>query len=129
MDGKRTWQTYFRQRDDKPNRIRSYKIGLTAHPIALKGRAWFVADSYEISGLQTDLTDALSDIRFRVDHTAIEFGPVHFSSRGVDMWLPRTAEVFSDLKGRRIHQRMSLSNYFLFAVDDKRQVSSPRTSP
>ncbi len=130
LDGKRTWQIYFRQRDDKPNRIRSYRIGSTPpHPIALKGRAWLVADSYQILGLQTDLINALPDIRLTVDHTAIEFGPVHFSSRGLDMWLPQTAEVFSDLKGRRIHQRMSFSNYLLFAVDDKQQISSPKTSP
>ena len=130
LDGKRTWQIYFRQRDDKPNRIRSYRIGLTPpHPVALKGRAWFVADSYQILGLQTDLINALPEIRLTVDHTAIEFGPVHFSSRGLDMWLPQTAEVFTDLKGRRIHQRMSFSNYLLFAVDDKQQVSSPKTSP
>jgi len=130
LGGKRTWQIYFRQRDDKPNRIRSYRIGLTPpHPIALKGRAWFAADSYQILGLQTDLINALPDIRLTVDHTAIEFGPVHFSSRRLDLWLPQTAEVFTDVKGRRIHQRMSFSNYLLFAVDDKQQVSSPKTSP
>ena len=130
LDGKRTWQIYFRQRDDKPNRIRSYRIGLTPpHPVALKGRAWFFADSYQILGLQTDLINALPDIRLTVDHTAIEFGPVYFSSRGLNMWLPQTAEVFTDLKGRRIHQRMSFSNYLLFAVDDKQQVSSPKMSP
>jgi len=127
LNGKRTWQIYFRQRNDKPNRIRSYRIGFTPpHPIALKGRAWFVADSYQILALQADLIDALPDIRLTVDRTAVEYGPVHFGSRGVDMWLPQTAEVFSDLKGKRIHQRMSFSNYFLFAVDDKRQVSSPK---
>jgi hypothetical protein len=130
LEGKRTWQIYFRQRDDKPNRIRSYRIGLTpSHPIALKGRAWFVADSYQILGLQTDLINALPDIRLTVDHTAIQFGPVHFSSRALDLWLPQTAEVFTYLKGRRIHQRMSFSNYLLFAVDEKQQVSSPKTSP
>ncbi|MFI5059680.1 MAG: tetratricopeptide repeat protein [Candidatus Acidiferrales bacterium] len=131
LNGKRTWQIYFRQREDKPNRTRSYKIGVNSasHPVALKGRAWFVADSYQILGLRTDLIDTLPEIRLTVDHTEIEYGPVHFSSRGVDMWLPQTAEVYSDLKGRRIHQRMSFSDYLLFAVDEKQQISSPKTSP
>ena len=31
----------------------------------------------------------------------------------------RTAEVFYDLKGRRIHRRHSFSNYMLFSVDDR----------
>jgi tetratricopeptide (TPR) repeat protein len=131
LNGKRTWQIYFRQRDDKPNRTRSYRIGLDqpSHPVALKGRAWFVADSYQIVGLQTDLINTLPEIRLTVDHTAIEYGPVHFSSRGVDMWLPQTAEVYSEWKGRRFHQRMSFSNYLLFAVDEKQQILSPKTTP
>jgi hypothetical protein len=98
LDGKRAWQIYFRQRADKPNRIRSYNLGLNGlpHPVALKGRAWFVADNYQIVALQTDLIDTLPEIRVTVDHTAVEYGPVHFSSRGVDMWLPQTAELYSD---------------------------------
>ena len=130
LNGQRAWQIYFRQREDKPNQNRSYRIGENGrpHPVAMKGRAWFVADSYQVVGLQTDLIDTLPDIRLTVDHTDIEYGPVHFSSRGVDMWLPQTAEVYCDLKGRRIHQRMSFNNYLLFAVDDKQQISLPKTS-
>jgi hypothetical protein len=131
LNGKPAWQVYFRQRADKPNRIRSYRIGLNgrSHPVALKGRAWFVADSYQIVGLQADLIATLPDIKLTVDHTAIEYGPVHFSTRDVDMWLPQTAEVYSDWRGKRIHQRMSFSNYLLFAVDDKEKISSPKIDP
>jgi hypothetical protein len=129
--GKRVWQVYFRQREDKPNAIRSYILGVNSepHPVPLKGRAWFVADSYQIIGLQTDLIGMLPDIRLTVDHTAVEYGPVHFESRGVDMWLPQTAEMFSDLRARRIHRRISFSNYLLFAVDDKQQISAPKEDP
>jgi hypothetical protein len=129
VNGQRAWQIYFRQREDKPNGIRAYRFGRNARPIALKGRAWIVADSYQIVDLQTDLVDALPDIRLTVDHTSIEYGPVHFSSRGVDMWLPQTAEVFSELRGKRIHRRLGFSNYLLFAVDDTQKISSPATSP
>jgi hypothetical protein len=129
--GKRVWQVYFRQREDKPNAIRSYILGAKSQSylIPLKGRAWFVADSYQIIGLQTDLIGTLPDIRLTVDHTAVEYGPVHFGSRGVDMWLPQTAEMYSDLRARRIHHRISFSNYLLFAVDDKQQISAPKTDP
>jgi len=131
VNGKRTWQIYFHQREDKPNRIRSYKIGLNGptYPVALKGRAWFVADGYQIVGLEADLIHTLPDIRLTVDHTAIEYGPVHFTSRGVDMWLPQTAEVYSDWRGKRFHQRMSFSNYLLFAVDDNQKISAPKINP
>jgi hypothetical protein len=131
LNGQRTWQIYFRQRADKPNVIRAYSIGANGltHPIALKGRAWFDADNYQIVSLEADLIDAHPDIQLTVDHTAVEYGPVHFSSRGVDMWLPKTAELYSDFRRRRIHRRESFSNYLLFAVDEKQKDSSPKTSP
>ena len=130
-NGQRAWQIYFRQRADKPNRIRSYKIGLNSpsHPVALKGRAWFLADTFQIVGMQTDLIDTLPDIRLTVDHATVQYGPVHFSSRGVDMWLPQTAELYSDSRGKRIHRRLSFTNYLLFAVDDRERISEPKTEP
>ena len=131
LNGRLAWQIYFRQRADQPNRIRSYKIGENgpSHPVALKGRAWFVADTYQIIGLQTDLMEALPDLRLTVDHVTVEYGPVHFGSRGVDMWLPQTAELYSDLRGKRIHRRLNFTNYLLFAVDDKERISAPNISP
>ncbi|MGB2627531.1 MAG: hypothetical protein WAK20_12150 [Candidatus Acidiferrum sp.] len=131
MNGKRTWQIYFRQRADSPNRIRAYRSGANgpSHPIALKGRAWFDADTYQISRLEADLMDVYPDIQLTVDHTVVEYGPVHFKSQGVDMWLPQTAELYSDFRGRRTHQRETFSNYLLFAVEDKQRVSPPKISP
>jgi tetratricopeptide (TPR) repeat protein len=131
LEGKRVWQIYFRQREDKPNKIRSYRVGTNtdSYPIALKGRAWIVADSYQILGLQTDLIKAVPDIRLTAEHTSVRYGPVHFSSRGVDMWLPETAEVYSELRGKRVHRRLSFSNYLLFSVDDKQQIAAPKTNP
>jgi len=99
------------------------------HPVALKGRAWFVEDSYQIVGMQTDLVNALPDIQLAAEHTIVEYGPVHFSSRGVDLWLPQTAELYSELKGKRVHQRMTFSNDLRFSVDDSQKISSPKTIP
>src|SRR5216683_8236381 len=115
------WQMYFRQRPDKPNTIRTYQVGAEgqAYPVALKGRAWIAADSSQIVRLETDLIDPLPQIRLVADHAAIEYGPVHFQARNLDMWLPQNAEVHYDWRGRRSHRRHSFRNYLLFAVDDK----------
>lgn len=131
LNGKKAWQIYFRQKSDKPNRVRSYKIGWNgpAHPVDLKGRAWFLADSYQIAALQTDLIHPVAEIQLAADHAFVQYAPVHFATRGVDMWLPQTAEVYSDRKGQRLHQRLSFSNYFLFVVDDKQKISTPTLSP
>ncbi len=129
-NGGLAWQVHFRQRSDKPNRIRAYRIGLMgpAYPIALKGRAWIVADSFQIRRLETDLVAPVPEIRLFADHTAIEYGPVHFKNRKVDMWLPQTAEVYYDWRGRRTYRRHSFSNYLLFAVDDKQRISAPKAA-
>ncbi|PYT48312.1 MAG: hypothetical protein DMG44_15465 [Acidobacteria bacterium] len=124
------WQMYFRQRPDKPNTIRTYQIGAEgqAYPVALKGRAWIAADSFQIVRLETDLIDPLPQIRLVADHAAIEYGPVHFQARNLDMWLPQNAEVHYDWRGRRSHRRHSFKSYLLFAVDDKQQISAPKVA-
>lgn len=122
------WQIYFRQRTDKPNTIRTYQIGAQGpiYSAALKGRAWISADTFQIVRLETDLVDPLPQIRLAADRAAIEYGPVHFQSRNVDMWLPQIAEVFYDWRGRRSHRRHTFKNYLLFSVDDKQLISPPK---
>ncbi len=129
-NGGLAWQLHFRQRDDRPNNIRSYKVGSNGitYPVTLKGRAWIEADSYHIVRLETDLVRPVPEIRLAADHTAIEYGPVHFRERNLDMWLPQSAEVYSDWKGRRFHRRHSFSKYLLFSVDDKQVISAPKSA-
>ena len=121
------WQIHFRQRPDKPIRDRAYRFGGESYPVALKGRAWIAVDSYQIVRLETDLVAPRPEIRLVADRTAIEYGAVHFRQQNVDMWLPRTAEVFYDVKKQRIHRRHSFSSYMLFSVDDKQRISAPKT--
>jgi tetratricopeptide (TPR) repeat protein len=127
--GKLAWQVHFRQRKDKPNVIRSYRTGVEgpSHPVALKGRAWILADSFEIARLETDLVAPMPEIKLVADHTAIEYGPVQFRVHAGQLWLPQTAEVYYDWRGKRIHRRHSFSNYLLFAVDEKQQIAEPKT--
>ena len=129
-NGRIAWQVHFRQRADKPNTIRSFRMGFQgpSHPVALKGRAWIDAESYQIVRLETDMIAPLPEIRLVSDRTAIEYGPVHFRERNVDMWLPSSAEVYSDWRGRRFHRRHSFSNYLLFAVDEKQRISAPKSA-
>ena len=129
-DGKAVWQVHFRQRPDKPNMIRNYRFGPdgSVHPVALKGRAWIAADTLQIVRLETDLVASLPEIRLLADHTIVEYGPVHFKTGNVDMWLPRTAEAYYDWKGRRVHREHSFTNYLLFSVADKQRISLPAST-
>jgi tetratricopeptide (TPR) repeat protein len=129
-NGELAWQMHFRQRSDKPNRIRAYKMGSNgpSYPIALKGRAWIAANTFQIMRLETDLVAPVRQIRLVADHTAIEYGPVYFKNRNVDMWLPQSAEVYFEWRARRIHRRHSFNKYVLFAVDDKQRISAPKAA-
>ena len=55
-----------------------------------------------------------------------EYGPVHFQSRGVDVWLPQTADLVSERKGKRFHERITFSDYLLFQIDNQQQISPPK---
>lgn len=122
------WQVHFKQRPDKPNVIKRYRIGADgpSYPVALKGRAWISADTFQIVRLETDLVAPVKEIRLAADRADIEYGPVRFAKGNVTMWLPKSADVYYDWKGRRIHRRHSFSDYMLFAVDDKQKISAPK---
>jgi tetratricopeptide (TPR) repeat protein len=127
-NGGLAWQVHFRQRPDRPARDRRFRLGRSgsAYTVGLKGRAWIAADTFQIVRLETDLVAPLPEIRLFADRTAIEYSAVHFRKQNVDMWLPQSAEVFSDVRGRRFHRRHSFSDYLLFSVDDRQRISVPK---
>ena len=122
------WQIHFKQRPDKPNTIKRYRIGADgpSYPVALKGRAWISADTFQIVRLETDLVSSIPQIKLLADHSDIEYGPVKFKDGKISMWLPQSADVYYDWRGRRIHRRHSFSQYLLFGVDEKQKISTPK---
>ena len=127
-NGKPAWQVHFRQRPDKPNTIRSYRLGQSgpSYSVALRGRAWIAADTYEIVRMETDLVAPIPEIRLVTDHTLVDYGPVSFKGGNVEMWLPQSAELFCNWRGKRMHRRLSYSNYMLFSVDEKQKIAEPK---
>jgi len=123
------WQVRFQQKPDRLPTLRAYQSGEQFTRIALKGRAWISSDSFEVERLETDLSRPYPQIRLISEHTVIEYGAVHFQSKSVDMWLPKTAEVYFDWKGRRIHRSHSYSNYMLFSVESQHKISAPKGAP
>ena len=125
--GTPAWLIRFRQRDDRPSRIRSYKMGSgPAYGINLEGRAWFDADSYQIRKFEAGLIQAIPEIQLTVDDTSAEYGPVRFQSRGIEIWLPQTADLVSERAGKRFNERITFSDYFLFAVDNQQEIAPPK---
>ena len=127
-NGRLVWQVHFRQRKDKPSTIRSYRMGPQGqgYPVALKGRAWIAADSYQIVRLETNMVAPMPQIRLAAEHVSIEYAPVNFRQGAMQMWLPASAEIYYDWKGHRVHRQHQFSNYLLFSVDDKQKISAPK---
>jgi len=125
-NGRSAWQIHFRQRSDRPNTIREYRISGASYPAALKGRAWIAADTFQIVRLETDLVAPMPQIRLVADHASVEYGPVNFRARNVDLWLPQHAEFYYDWLGHRGHRVHRFQNYFLFSVTDKERISAPK---
>jgi hypothetical protein len=121
------WQMHFRQKPDMPNELKSYQFGITgpAYSVSLKGRAWISADSYQIVRMETDLVSPIPQIQLSAEHTAIEYGPVKFREGDVNLWLPRSAEVYFAWRGQQVHRRHSFDHYMLFTVDDKQRINAP----
>jgi tetratricopeptide (TPR) repeat protein len=120
------WQVHFRQRADRPARLRSYRVNSRSYPISLRGRAWIAADTFQVVSLETDLVSPVPQIQLRAEHVAIEYMPVKFVSHNQELWLPESADIYFDYAHRRMHRRHYFRDYRLFAVDEKQQISPPK---
>jgi len=122
---KLVWQLHFRQKKDKPSRLREYSVGKQVFPVGLRGRAWIAADTYQVVSLETDLVAPIPQIRLTAEHTSIDYAPVKFRNGHEELWLPQNAELFFDFGGRRIHRRHHFDDYRLFSVDEHQKISAP----
>lgn len=120
------WQVHFRQRADKPARLRSYRVSSRSFSVSLRGRAWISADNFQIVSLETDLVAPVPQIQLRAEHIAVEYMPVTFKAHHQELWLPESAEIYFDYGNRRMHRRHHFREYMLFAVDEKQQISVPK---
>jgi hypothetical protein len=110
------WQVRFEERADNRNSISVLDIGGRAFGLKLRGRAWILADSYQVARLESDLAGEMPEIRLRLLHQDIEYRPVHFDEGKSEIWLPSTSEFYMDFRGHRFHRRHSFTEFQLFSV-------------
>jgi Tfp pilus assembly protein PilF len=130
LRGEGAWQIHFdEKRDAKGEGIRTWRAGSTTYDIAVKGRIWISSASYAVLRVETDLRDPIAGLGLTKDHLVVDYGPVNFSARGVQLWLPWNADMYMELRGKRYHHRHFLSDYLLFDVDTTHKISSPKEPP
>jgi tetratricopeptide (TPR) repeat protein len=127
--GQPTWLVRFQQRDDRPNRMQAYVLGGIRHSVGLKGRAWITADKFQIVRIETEMARPMPEIDLLVEHQITEYGPVPFKRKDLELWLPKTAEVYMQFRGRRYYRKHTFEKYMLFSVEEQQKVHEAKHDP
>jgi hypothetical protein len=124
-DGQAAWVIHFQQRKDKPARTRSFRAPNAHYPGKLKGRAWISAESGDILRIETNLVEPIAMIHLRSNAVSLDYAPVNFPSRNVTLWLPQSAETFSDFGGSRYIVQHTYTDFQLFSVQTNQVIQAP----
>ena len=127
--GQPSWLVHFRQRDDRPNHMHSYKVGNRYHPVKLKGRAWITADKFQIVRIEAEMVSPMPEIQLLSEHQVVEYGPVPFQKKNISLWLPKSAEIYFDFRKHRYYRRHSFDHYMLFSTDTDEKRKEPVDKP
>lgn len=130
--GQAAWLVHFKQREDRPARLQDYRVGGEVYSLRLKGRAWITADKFQIVRIESELVSPMPKIQLRSEQQVVEYGPIRFEQKNVELWLPKKAEIYLDFRKRRYIRSHSFDHYMLFSVnmEEKRnEPKAPLTTP
>ena len=127
--GQASWLVHFRQRDDRPNHMHSYKVGNQIHAVKLKGRAWITADKFQIVRIEAEMINPMPEIQLLSEHQVVDYGPIPFQKKNTTLWLPKSAEIYFDFRKHRYYRRHSFDHYMLYSVDSAEKRKEPATKP
>jgi hypothetical protein len=124
--GRPAWQVRFEERHNSPTSISRIEIGGRGFGLRLRGRAWILADSYQVARLESDLADEIPQIRLRLQHQDIEYRPVPVPENKSEMWLPSSTELYMDFRGHRFYRQHSFTNLQFFSVKVQQTFGDPK---
>jgi tetratricopeptide (TPR) repeat protein len=122
VSGNPAWQVHFQQKPDRPSRIHAYVIAGNYHSVPLKGRAWIDAATYQLARLEFELVKPMPEIHLLRERVSIDYAPVQFRSRNVQLWLPSHADVLVSRDNKAFFRTHSFSNFKLFTVGAGQQL-------
>jgi tetratricopeptide (TPR) repeat protein len=125
-NGRKTWVVHFQQKANSHSEMLVYHVNGRFYPVGMKGRAWIDEETSQILAMESDMIKPIPEIRLMRDHQLIEYGPVAFANAGTNMWLPKSADWYCSISGRRYHRRHSFSNFLLFSIDDSQKIGKPK---
>ena len=119
------WVVYFRQVNGMRPRTLSMTNAVSSFPVSLKGRAWIAADSGQVMHLETNLVKGVPIIELRANAVSIDYAPVAFPSRNLELWLPKSAIAYTDYGKRRTIIEHTFSDFQLFSVRTQQVIEKP----
>jgi hypothetical protein len=102
------------------------EIGGREFALRLRGRAWILADSFQVAHLESDLAEEIPQIRLRLQHQDIEYGPVTLPEGEGEIWLPSRTELYMDFLGHRFYRQHSFTDLKFFLVKVRQTIEGPR---
>jgi len=125
-NGKRVQVIHFVQRKDRPSHTLSFRDSKgTDYPAKLKGRAWVASDSGEVMHLESSLTEEIPKAKVRHWYLSINYAPVQFHSRNLQMLLPQTVDAYCDFESHRTIAYHSFTDFTLFSVKTTEATEKP----
>jgi hypothetical protein len=122
------WQVHFQQKPNRPNPILAYVIAGNYHPVALRGRAWIDAATYQVVRLEAESVKPIPEVRLLRERLSIDYAPVEFRSRDVRLYLPSHAELLVVKDKTAFYRTHDFSNFQLFSVGAQQKISAPPES-
>jgi hypothetical protein len=124
--GQPAWQVRFEERPKRRNSMMVVQIGGGSFSPRLRGRAWILADSYQVARLESDIAEKIPKIRLRLQHQDVEYRPVPLPDSKAEIWLPASTEMYMDFIGRRFYRRHSFTNLKFFSVKVQQTFGDPK---
>jgi hypothetical protein len=67
----------------------------------------------------------IPQIGLRLEHLVIDYAPVEFQKRHVELWLPQSTSLYMAYRGHRYEVRHNFSEFQLFLVDAQDAIKEP----
>lgn len=126
FQGTPAWQVRFEEGPDPSKAYSALRVKYSQYFLRLKGRVWISADNYQVLRLQTDLAAPVPEINLHVVHSDVAYAPVESSRYKFRLWLPESASIYVEYRGRRYQRVHRFSHFQLFLVETEQRVKEPR---
>jgi hypothetical protein len=124
--GQPAWQVRFEERKESKHRMSVFVMNGRSFGLRLRGRAWILANSFQVARLETDLGAEIPEIHLHLQHQDIEYHPVRFNQGKTEMWLPAVSDFYLDFNRHRFYRRHYFTDFKLFSVGLQQSLGDPQ---